>query len=243
MSANRFRITTSWDDGHPADARVADLLAKYGIAGTFYVPSRNSEGRPVMSPGDIRTLAAGFEIGGHTRDHTVLTTLSASAAREQISANKRSLEDLLSKPVVGFAYPRGKHNAGVRRAVADEGFRYARTVKNLCTGTGDDPFAVPTTLQFFPHPTSVYARNLVRQVPTRTRAQLMLAAAGDTRISERVKRAADFCRASNGTFHLWGHSWELEEGDMWTDLEDALSYLSSACGDAQHLPNGDVIRH
>ena len=31
-------ITTSWDDGHPLDLRVAELLAKYGLQGTFYVP-------------------------------------------------------------------------------------------------------------------------------------------------------------------------------------------------------------
>ena len=28
-------ITTSWDDGHPLDFRVAELLAKYGLPGTF----------------------------------------------------------------------------------------------------------------------------------------------------------------------------------------------------------------
>jgi len=37
-------ITTSWDDGHPMDLRVAALLAKYGIAGTFYVPASTELG-------------------------------------------------------------------------------------------------------------------------------------------------------------------------------------------------------
>jgi hypothetical protein len=31
-------ITTSWDDGHPSDLRVAELLIKHGLRGTFYVP-------------------------------------------------------------------------------------------------------------------------------------------------------------------------------------------------------------
>ncbi len=31
-------ITTSWDDGHPLDFRVAELLSKYGLRGTFYIP-------------------------------------------------------------------------------------------------------------------------------------------------------------------------------------------------------------
>ena len=194
-----------------------------------------------MGPRDVRTIAARFEIGGHTRDHRVLTRLPASAVREQISANKLWLEDVLSTPVVGFAYPRGKHNAGVRRAVAGLGFCYARTVKNLCAGPGEDPFAVPTTLQFFPHRAAVYVRNLVRHRPTRERSRLLLVAAADARLSERVKRVADFCAASNATFHLWGHSWELDERGLWNELEDALRYLSRAYGDAQHLTNRDLI--
>lgn len=31
-------ITTSWDDGHPLDLRVAELLSEYHLQGTFYVP-------------------------------------------------------------------------------------------------------------------------------------------------------------------------------------------------------------
>ena len=30
-------FTTSWDDGHPSDLHVADLLERYGMKGTFYL--------------------------------------------------------------------------------------------------------------------------------------------------------------------------------------------------------------
>jgi hypothetical protein len=34
--ANRpFVMTTSWDDGHPLDLQIAQLLSKSGLAGTF----------------------------------------------------------------------------------------------------------------------------------------------------------------------------------------------------------------
>ena len=36
-------ITTSWDDGHPLDLRVAELLTKYGLHGTFYIPKAARE--------------------------------------------------------------------------------------------------------------------------------------------------------------------------------------------------------
>ena len=31
-------ITTSWDDGHPLDIRLAELLATYGLRGHFMCP-------------------------------------------------------------------------------------------------------------------------------------------------------------------------------------------------------------
>jgi peptidoglycan-N-acetylglucosamine deacetylase len=34
-------LTTSWDDGHPFDLRVADLPKKYRLRGTFYVPMKS----------------------------------------------------------------------------------------------------------------------------------------------------------------------------------------------------------
>src|SRR4051794_21779274 len=39
-------ITTSWDDGHPLDIRIAELLAKYDLPGTFYIPRASQ--RPTM---------------------------------------------------------------------------------------------------------------------------------------------------------------------------------------------------
>ena len=80
-------VTTSWDDGHPSDLRVADLLEKHGLSGTFYVPSTNSEGRPVMRSIEIAELGRRFEIGGHTQDHVSLTEMGPHLAAAQIVAN------------------------------------------------------------------------------------------------------------------------------------------------------------
>src|SRR4051812_1205834 len=103
-------VTTSWDDGHPSDRRVADLLEQHGLSGTFYMPRVNSEGRPVMRPSEIAELGRRFEVGGHTQDHIVLTNLSPSEASAQIVANKHWLEDVLGREIPGFAYVRGQHN-------------------------------------------------------------------------------------------------------------------------------------
>ena len=74
-------FTTSWDDGHPLDTRIAELLSRHGFQGTFYVPLSNREGLPVMPPEEMRRLGRGFEIGSHTIDHCYLKTVGAVEAR------------------------------------------------------------------------------------------------------------------------------------------------------------------
>ena len=72
-------VTTSWDDGHPLDLRVAELLCSYGVKGTFYVPIAYTK-VPRMSREEIRELRRmGMEIGSHTRTHPRIHRLERSA--------------------------------------------------------------------------------------------------------------------------------------------------------------------
>ena len=57
-------MTTSWDDAHPLDLRIAEMLARHNLSGTFYAP-RSAE-TEVMPLADLRELSRGFEIGAHT---------------------------------------------------------------------------------------------------------------------------------------------------------------------------------
>ena len=47
--------------------------------------------------------------------------------------------------------------------------------------------------------------------------------------------------AQNGVFHLWGHSWELEESQQWSRLEDVLKLMSELRKSAPCLSNWQVI--
>jgi peptidoglycan/xylan/chitin deacetylase (PgdA/CDA1 family) len=218
-------VTTSWDDGHPSDLRVADLLEKHGIGGTFYVPSSNSEGRAVMHAAAIAQLGRRFEVGGHTQDHVSLTHIAPELALNQIVANKYRLEDLLGREIPGFAYVRGHHNHTVRRLVAKAGFRYARTVKNLTSTPGSSRFMVSTTAQFFAHNERTYLRNYLRGGPTLQRAAILMAMLDKAELATRTLNAAEACLRAGGYFHLWGHSWELDEHDLWDELDRFLGRL------------------
>ena len=98
---------------------------------------------PLMDVAQVREwLAAGHEIGSHSRTHPFLTRISQAQAREEISASKRHLEDLFGAPVEHFCYPSGDWNEAVRGLVIEAGYRTACTTTfgvNLADG---DPFAL-----------------------------------------------------------------------------------------------------
>jgi peptidoglycan/xylan/chitin deacetylase (PgdA/CDA1 family) len=85
----------------------------------------------MMTSEQLRDLAAqpGMTIGGHTRSHPILASLSADEARREIETGKSDLEGILQQPVRVFAYPNGKHGRDFRdehaEIVRDAGFDLA----------------------------------------------------------------------------------------------------------------------
>lgn len=223
-----LRLVTSWDDGHPADRRLAVLLARHGLAGTFFVPATNSEGRPVMGPQDLRTLAAeGFEIAAHTRDHRRLAGLPPGEVRSQLVDGRRRLEDILGIPITGFAYPGGHPGPHGRQAAIAAGFSYARGTEMFRLDPGPDRFALATTMQFHPHGWAL-ARNWLRRGGGGDRLGLAwrLFASGTPEAG--VASLLDAALARGGTFHLWGHGWEIDALGLWPALDRACAALAAA---------------
>ena len=220
-------ILTSWDDGHPSDIRLAELLSCYGLNGTFFVPLKNSEGRPVLSPENIRLIAQKFEIGGHTLDHIYLDRISEAEAGYQVLECRQRLEDITAMPVHGFCYPGGRITEAALSAVKSTGFKYARTVENLRLDVGNDNYRMPTTVQFFPHSSRVYCSNYLRYGAYSARWPAFRALLKAHCFQDRLRSLAEECLRSGGVFHLWGHSWELDEFGLWDVLESFLAYLTS----------------
>lgn len=73
------------DDGTIRDPRVPELLAQFKVPATLFV----NEG-PYLADPDyfLRVIAAGGSINSHTRSHRRLTSMSASAQRNEICGMK-----------------------------------------------------------------------------------------------------------------------------------------------------------
>ena len=106
---------------------------------------------PLMDAAQVRDwLDAGHDIGSHTLTHPFLTRLPLSAAREEIFASKKALEDLFGRAVEHFCYPYGDWNPAVRDLVAEAGYRTACTVDFGINAPETSPFELKRVTARYP---------------------------------------------------------------------------------------------
>jgi hypothetical protein len=233
-------ITTSWDDGHPLDLRVAELLTRYALPGTFYVPM--SAKRATVSSVQLRTLSRHFEIGAHTVDHVVLTRASDLEAREQIVRSRQWVEDNTGIVCRMFCPPEGRYSTRHLAMIEAAGYIGLRGVEL----TSLDPprrsgrlMLMPTSVQAYTHPRISFARNAIK----RGRFGNLWRYITLGRLNDWPGLAAILLRetiACGGVFHLWGHSWELQDSGQWWRLEGVLRMLGEVSQQAALLTNGEV---
>jgi peptidoglycan/xylan/chitin deacetylase (PgdA/CDA1 family) len=239
MSASHepVTVTTSWDDGHFLDLRLAEILDECQLPATFYISSASVEIAPAdrLSHTGIRDIAERFEIGAHTLTHPRLTSLPVAVARHEIVAGRAHLEDITGRRVTSFCDPGGAFRPEHVRLVREAGFSYARTVRRFSLDAGSDSLRSPTTVQAY--------RHLVDVGPALTYAGLQPVAAWSLyRHWDRMAmRLFDRVLEVGGVFHLWGHSWEVDEHRQWGELQRVCEYIAGRPG-VRYLDNGAISK-
>lgn len=198
----KLRFASSWDDGHAFDEELADMLKKFGLPGTFYLPGDGTEQAPLNASLIKRLVADGFEVGGHTINHPAdLKLLSDEDIYAEIEGNKKMLEALSGQKITKFCYPRGRYDKRAIEALKKLGFTSARTTMVLRTSI-TDPFQTPTSIH-------VYQRTEYGKMDWDGGARIMVAQAVRNR----------------GIFHIWGHSWEISRDGNWEKLSAFFEWL------------------
>lgn len=134
----------TFDDGFVGVGEHAwPILEQFGLPATVFVVAETMVGdKPVdwvdgTEPGILQTMTReqvatlareGMTIGSHSRSHHDLTTLSEAEVLADLVESREILEEVAGGPITHLAYPRGRHNAMVRRAAGKAGYSWGHAL-------------------------------------------------------------------------------------------------------------------
>jgi peptidoglycan/xylan/chitin deacetylase (PgdA/CDA1 family) len=225
-------VTTSWDDGYKLDLRVAELLEKYSMKGTFYIPKKYKY--RTLTDEEIREIDVSQEVGAHGLSHIDLTTVPLPRAMAEIAGSKLFLEELLEHRINMFCYPWGRYNSDICRLVREAGFQGARTINTFEASFSNNPFEIKTSMNVFPHPPYHFIKRALKMKRLHTLRAIF---SGWDVVAMRI---FDHVNRYGGVWHLWGHSSDIEEYSFWNKLKEVFKYVSNR-DDVIYCSNGELI--
>ncbi|MES2748921.1 MAG: Ig-like domain-containing protein [Patescibacteria group bacterium] len=85
---------------------------------------------------------SGHEIGGHTRSHPMLTTLTTAEKTDEINGSRQALLSNGVNSVTSMAYPYGDFDSSVQTIAQNSGYTSARSVLRGYNDTNTNPYAL-----------------------------------------------------------------------------------------------------
>ena len=214
-----MKIVFSWDDGAIEDRKLFELHEKYEIPGMFFIPTKNREGRDVLSSYTLQKAESKIvSFGGHTENHTYLTNIPIENVRPEIRKNKEYLENVLGHEIEHFCLPGGKYDDNVLKIV----YEYYKTVRTADTMNFRYKEGVlKPTFHFYPRGNKSLLGNALRN---KSFPQCIYISTHYKKnyfelISNMIKKEQD---KTDSIIMIWGHSWELEKKQLWGELENLM---------------------
>ena len=131
---------------------AAGVLADLAVPGTLFplttglgsAPAWWSDAHRTMTLDETRELVAqGWEVGSHTRTHASLPDIDDRALHAEVADSRAELSEQLGVAPDLLAYPFGHHDARVREATAESGYRAGFTFLNGRIVSGLDAYRLP----------------------------------------------------------------------------------------------------
>lgn len=190
-------LTLSYDDGVLQDARLAALLRRYHVKGTFNINSGLLGKRGIhrgvdhscFEPEQLKEVYDGFEIAMHTCTHIKMAEVSDEVLVREVEEDRRRLEELTGWRVRGLAYPCGSYDRHVMEKLAGLEVLYARTIEET------ERFDFPDDLLEW--------RGTCRHTNPNWLALTKKFLEPET----------------EGLFFVWGHSYEFDIHRNWEEME------------------------
>lgn len=221
-------FTLSYDDGVTQDERLLEIINTAGVKATFNLnpglfgeEGKVSAGKkevPHIKIGreKIREKYKGHEIAAHGQLHTSMFGMDSARCINEILTSRKELEELLERPITGFAYAFGANDETIVDAAKHSGIRYSRTVVSTYK------FDIPEDFLLW-NPTCHHC---------------------DEKLGELTKEFLSddpyfsfFSPAK--LFYVWGHAYEFDQDDNWDMMEEFIGNVSGR-KDVWYATNGEI---
>ncbi len=207
-------VTCSLDDGSLDDYRLSEVLARYEIETTFYLPVNwqrylTAKGITPMNRAQAANISKRFTIGSHGVDHLLLTRVDPELQDREIIESRSLLQAMFKQPINSFCYPRGYYDQSIVEKVRAAGYKSARTVKVGSINPPENPFERETTVHIG-YDRKEYGTDWL----TYAKAQL--------------ERALEQAEDRPTRYHFWGHGAEITKLGQWDRAVKFIKDISYA---------------
>jgi peptidoglycan/xylan/chitin deacetylase (PgdA/CDA1 family) len=200
-------LTFSFDDNQDYDIKLISIFDKYGMKGTFNInsgilgikPEDNPDHNVYIKPEEVKEVYKNHEVASHGVEHKFIATLPDNMIVNEFLDDRRALEALTGKLVLGGAYAYGWHNEKIMNILRTLGFKYYRGVN--------------PTYGFFP------PQDFLDWLPTCHQ--------GDEKLFEIGQEFLDCPHyVELPLMYVWGHSYEFGRSGNWDDIEKFCAMMS-----------------
>lgn len=127
--------------------KILELLARYEIRATFFIPGWTVEAHPAMCEAIVK---AGHEVGHHGYLHKRPDPSRFDIAKEEIDRGFDALKRVLGVTPVGYRAPSGENFTELLSYLAEKGIRYSssfrddiRPYRHILPGNKPGPVEIP----------------------------------------------------------------------------------------------------
>ncbi len=192
-------LAFSYDDGNIADRKLVGIFDKYGMRGTFHIPSAWLKTKPQnrVTEAEIKNLYAGHEISGHGANHVSMPKLSQEKLEKELDEEIANWKRITGKKILGYAYPYGSYSDKVIAEMKKRGLLYSRTVKK------NRSFDLPA--------------DFLRWNPQAHHKQ---------KIDQLAEKYLALNQKKMTVLLIWGHSYEFAKANNWQIMENFCKKMS-----------------
>lgn len=217
-----FNIT--YDDGVLQDIRFVEMMNKYNLKGTFNLNYglmeqefewTHNSGLVVkrLTPERALGLYGDHEIASHSYTHPFMDEMSKEQILDEMMKDKKKLEDLFGKEVVGFAVPFDYYSDLIADCAKECGFEYSRD--------GSETYDYKPGNRYYYWSASTY----------HVKPEFKGFVEGFFETDEEMA----LCQ-------IVGHTYDLDVMDMWDYIESVIKRVAEA-DDIINMTNMELVRY